>query len=293
MAIKLPLDGDEIANLEVSRNILTGYHSVTVYSEWKFWHHPPLYYAILHPLSYDPFYARMLSVLLTCLTLIVVYRLGNGLAQLFYTFIPTAIIFGVVIRPDIPMLLAMMLTLLLFRNHPNWALAVSTIGINIKYQFAAVLVPIFLMDRKAFVKFSIADALALIPFGLVSYLNTGDFLLFSHWSQDLGVPTFTDAFPTDLMVLYLTVVCAVATLKDRKLGIYLALIIANLLMVTLVSPAKFAFKVTYYYLPCFAAGTIALDSYTRVISKRSRFVVLIVFVLILLRQSRFLIDILF
>jgi hypothetical protein len=144
----------------------------------------------------------------------------------------------------------MMATFLFFKSHSNIALILSMIGINVKYQYAAILIPILLADRKKFIKFLVVDCLALIPFGAISYVYTKDFLLLSHWTKGLGLPSLTNAFPTDLMLLYLTTISLIASLKDKKLSVYLALILANLFMITLVSPSKFAYKVTLSSMLC-------------------------------------------
>ena len=292
VAANLTVDGDEIANLEVSRNIFRGYHTETVYAQWKFWHHPPLYYFLIYPLRFSFLYARMFSIAISCMIVILLYKMGGGKAQLLYVLIPTVLIFSAVVRPDILMLLFMFLTLFLVEKHPKLALLVSILGINTKYQYAAVLLPILLVDKRKFVKFVVTDFLAILPFGLVSYAYSGDFLMLGHWTAGIEILSFTELMPTDLMLIYMFLVAAIASLKINDSRRYLALSIANLLLVSVTSPAKFAYKVTYYYLPVFASGCLATEELFGRVGKYWRYVLLFIFLAIVSRQSRFLFDIL-
>ncbi len=272
----LYLRGDERVSLNVALNLITysatnGPYDVSDFPYQTgmggFWVHPPLYYIIIAPIASHPMLCRLLSLSFVYINIILVYFLtnkhfghGGYISASILAFIPSMIVRGDIITMDMLLLTFILLTLYFHANNQYRAVLICcALGINIKYPFGLVLFPLATRNKRVLLGASIVMIIALLPFGLWSFVQAKDFLMLKAWIYQ-SAPWYTDYRTPGRHWILLAAIVGFGMIRRyiviRRDLPFLMLIFGNIIQFYIISLRYF-----YYLLPSYAVLSILAGSY--------------------------------
>ena len=195
---------------------------------------------LISPIASNIAATQVLSLILAYLSLILVSLLteahfgrGGFRSATLLAFVPSMVIRGDVITMNMLLLTLSVLALLFMEQRRQWAVFITcALGINAKYPFGIVLLPLATIGKSVLLGSIIVMALALLPFGKWSYIRTGDFLMLQAWLKSSPAWYTYYRTPWRRFILLLLITCVDLLRKRRNVRMelpFLLLVAGNLI----------------------------------------------------------------